>query len=65
MVPPCMVLVFAGLAAAAQDAATSFPPLPAGLASITVLDRQGRYLGRILPQKRYGVTLERVPEVLR
>jgi len=52
-------------AAGAQETIASYPPLPAGASSITVMDCQGRYVGRILPQKRYWVTLDRIPEFLR
>jgi 1A family penicillin-binding protein len=58
-------LLSLGLAAqAAQDPIASYPPMPAGVTPITVLDRQGRYVGRIMPQKRYWVPLERIPTFL-
>jgi len=58
-------LLSLGLAAqAAQDPIASYPPMPAGVTPITVLDRQGRYVGRIMPQKRYWVPLERIPVFL-
>jgi 1A family penicillin-binding protein len=47
--------------ASAQDPIASFPPQPSGVSAITVLDREGRYLGRILPQKRYWVPLDQIP----
>jgi len=47
--------------AAAQEPFATFPPLPRGVGPITVVDSQGRYVGRILPQKRYWVTLDRIP----
>lgn len=40
------------------------PPLPAGVTSVTVLDSQGRYVGRIPPQNRYWATLDRIPGFL-
>ena len=52
-----------GLAAAAQGPPdfAGYPQLPGGLASTTVWDHRGRYVGRILPQKRYWVGIERIP----
>jgi 1A family penicillin-binding protein len=48
----------------AQDNYASYPPLPASLSSTNVVDAQGRYVGRILPQKRYWVTLDHIPAFL-
>jgi 1A family penicillin-binding protein len=56
-----------GLAAWGQQAQSSFatcPPLPAGISSVTVLDNQGRYVGRIPPQNRYWASLDRIPGFL-
>ncbi|BDU73256.1 transglycosylase domain-containing protein [Mesoterricola silvestris] len=58
------ILVAAGLAAAAQEPFATCPQLPRGVGPITVVDSQGRYVGRILPQKRYWVTLDRIPVFL-
>jgi len=65
--PSLLALCMAcGLAASAsaQDAFATYPPLPAGLTSITVLDSRGRYVGRIPPQKRYWVSIDRIPPFL-
>jgi len=51
-------------AARAQEAFAAFPPQPAGVVPITVLDRFGQYVGRILPQKRYWVSIDRIPAML-
>jgi len=48
----------------AQEAIASFPVQPAGVSAITVLDHNGRYVGRIMPQKRYWVPIERIPVFL-
>ncbi len=48
----------------AQDNPTSFLPLPVGYSSIKVFDNQGRFVGRILPEKRYGVSIDRIPVFL-
>ncbi len=54
----------AGLAIQAQNDFASYPPLPSDVGSITVLDRQGKYVGRILPQKRYWVAIDHIPSFL-
>ncbi|WP_173196149.1 transglycosylase domain-containing protein [Geobacter sp. SVR] len=48
-------------AAAAQDVTPAYPPLPSGYSSIRVFDNQGRFVGRILPEKRYWVSIDRIP----
>lgn len=55
-----------GLAASGQAQSTfaTCPPLPTGVASVTVLDSKGRYVGRIPSQKRYWVPLDRIPVFL-
>ncbi|MCE1205207.1 MAG: PBP1A family penicillin-binding protein [Holophagaceae bacterium] len=47
-----------------QPAYATYPPLPAGVTSVTVLDSQGKYVGRIPPQSRYWVSLDRIPGFL-
>jgi 1A family penicillin-binding protein len=49
--------------AAGQDY-IAYPLLPADYSAITVTDRQGRLAGRILPEERRWVTLDRIPIVL-
>lgn len=51
-------------AARAQGSLATCPVLPTGVSSVTVLDCRGRYVGRLLPQKRYWVTLDRIPAFL-
>jgi 1A family penicillin-binding protein len=48
----------------AQESFATYPPLPNGVSSITVLDSKGRYVGRIPPQKRYWVSIDRIPAFL-
>lgn len=50
--------------AGAQDAIATHPILPAGYSSIKVFDRNGRFAGRILPEKRYWVPIDRIPAFL-
>jgi 1A family penicillin-binding protein len=47
-----------------QQSIATYPPLPAGINSIRVMDSKGRYVGRIPPQKRYWVALDRIPAFL-
>jgi 1A family penicillin-binding protein len=48
----------------AQEPIATYPPLPAGYSSIKVFDSQGRFVGRILPEKRYWVSIDRIPAFL-
>lgn len=48
----------------AQESFATFPPLPAGYTSVKVFDSKGRFVGRILPEKRYWVTIDRIPVFL-
>ncbi len=50
--------------ARAQEPYVTFPLLPVGYSSIKVFDNQGRYAGRILPEQRYWVTIDRIPQFL-
>ncbi|HEX8961068.1 MAG TPA: PBP1A family penicillin-binding protein [Geobacteraceae bacterium] len=52
------------LPARAQENFATYPILPAGFTSIRVFDRQGRFAGRILPEKRYWVSIDRIPPFL-
>ena len=52
------------LAARADDSYVTYPRLPADAMAITVYDRHGRFAGRILPEERYWVDLERIPRFL-
>lgn len=51
------------VATPAQEIAT-YPLLASGYSSIKVFDRQGRFVGRLLPEKRYWVPIERIPVFL-
>ena len=50
--------------ASSEDAYVAYPPLPADYSSIKVYDRHGRFAGRILPEGRHWVPLERIPPFL-
>jgi penicillin-binding protein 2D len=45
----------------AQEPFVTYPLLPTGYNSIKVFDHQRRFAGRILPEKRYWVTIDRIP----
>ena len=58
-----LVLSLVTLAPAQENFAT-YPPLPSGYSSIRVFDNQGQFVGRILPEKRYWVSIEHIPAFL-
>ncbi|MBC7962827.1 MAG: transglycosylase domain-containing protein, partial [Steroidobacteraceae bacterium] len=51
-------------AALAQNDFANHPLLPSGYSSIKVFDNRNRFVGRILPDKRYWVPIERIPAFL-
>jgi 1A family penicillin-binding protein len=48
----------------AQDTFATYPVLAPGYTSIKVFDNQRRFVGRILPEKRYWVSIDRIPDFL-
>jgi 1A family penicillin-binding protein len=48
----------------AVDPYITYPLLPGSYSSIRVFDRHGQYAGRILPEERHWVTLDRIPKFL-
>lgn len=50
--------------ARAEESFATYPPLPSGYTSIKVFDRQGRFAGRILPEGRHWVSIDRIPVFL-
>ena len=48
----------------AQEPIATHPLLPASYSSIKVFDREGRYVGRIMPEVRYWTPIERIPVFL-
>lgn len=58
----CLILVlFLVTTVRAQEQFVTYPLLPSGYSSIKVFDRQGRFAGRLLPDKRYWVSIDRIP----
>lgn len=45
----------------AQEPLGAYPHLPTGYRSIKVFDHQSRFVGRLLPDKRYWVSIDRIP----
>jgi 1A family penicillin-binding protein len=50
--------------ARADEPIATYPPLPASYASITVFDREGRFVGRIMPEGRFWTPIDRIPAFL-
>lgn len=50
-----------GSLARAEEKIAAFPPLPSHYNSIKVFDNQGRFAGRLLQEKRYWVSIDRIP----
>jgi 1A family penicillin-binding protein len=48
----------------AEDNFATYPQLPSGYSSIKVFDSQRRFVDRILPEKRYWVSIDRIPPFL-
>jgi len=51
-------------AARSQEPVATYPYLPHGYTSIKIFDNQRRFVGRILPEQRYWVTIDRIPAFL-
>lgn len=75
VLPSCRKLLHAALlgtflvlclaaTAPAQENFAIYPPLAPGYSSIKVFDNHRRFVGRILPEKRYWVTIDRIPVFL-
>ncbi len=62
----CGLLLAASLVAPAraEELIAAYPLLPTGYSSIKVFDRQERFVGRILPEGRRWVPLDRIPVFL-
>lgn len=48
----------------AQENIAAYPLLPPAYSSIKVFDREGRFVGRIMPEGRYWTPIERIPAFL-
>ena len=45
----------------AQEKMATYPTFPPGYTSIKVFDNQSRFVGRILPEKRYWASIDQIP----
>ncbi len=62
LVITCICLItFWASSALAQEPIAAYPILPTGYHSIKVFDSQSRFVGRLLPEKRYWVSIDRIP----
>ena len=61
MAAAVMIIFVCSSVVMAQAVNPGYPSLPAGFSSIKVFDSQRRFTGRILPEKRYWVGIERIP----
>jgi len=59
-----LLVLSLGSAARSQEPVATYPNLPPGYSSIKVFDNQRRFVGRILPEQRYWVTIDRIPAFL-
>ena len=61
-----LLFLFLSLAvpALAGETIAAYPLLQSGYSSIKVFDREGRFVGRILPEERYWTPIERIPVFL-
>ncbi|NVN98907.1 MAG: PBP1A family penicillin-binding protein [Geobacteraceae bacterium] len=48
----------------AQEPLTTYVTQPPGYSSIRIFDREGRFVGRILPEKRYWTPIDKIPPFL-
>ncbi len=61
----CLIILLLAPPSFAQESIATFPLLPPTFSSIKVFDRQGRFVGRIMPEGRYWTPIERIPLFLR
>ena len=57
-------MVASGSLTWAQEKMVNLPSLPPRYITIKVFDNQGRFVGRLLPEKRYWVPIDRIPAFL-
>lgn len=59
-----LVLFFTVLPVNATEIIASYPLLPATYSSVKVFDREGHFVGRLMPETRYWTPIERIPVFL-
>ncbi len=60
----CGFLLMPSAPLLARESFATHPTLPRGYSSIRVFDSQGRFVGRILHEGRYWVSIDRIPSFL-
>ena len=58
---PFLLLATLTLPAFATENIAAYPLLPSGYSSVKVFDREGRFVGRLMPEIRYWTPIERIP----
>jgi penicillin-binding protein 2D len=59
-----LLFLYPATAVQAQEKMATYPPFTPGYSSIKIFDRQSRFVGRILPEKRYWVSIDQIPSFL-
>lgn len=60
----CMPFLLAVTPSISQENFAIYPRLPSGYTSIKVFDSKGRFAGRLLPDQRYWISIDRIPVFL-
>jgi 1A family penicillin-binding protein len=53
-----------GVAVQAQEKIAAYPPFAPGYLSIKIFDNQSRFVGRLLPERRYWASIDQIPVFL-
>ncbi|MCX5826654.1 MAG: transglycosylase domain-containing protein, partial [Deltaproteobacteria bacterium] len=56
-----LLLLCPGTAVQAQEKIATYPPFVPGYISIKVFDSHDRFVGRLLPEKRYWAPIDQIP----
>jgi penicillin-binding protein 2D len=59
-----LLLFWPGAAVHAQEKMDTYPPFPPGYVSIKIFDNQSRFVGRLLPERRYWASIDQIPVFL-
>lgn len=59
-----MLFLCPGTAVQAQEKMDTYPPFAPGYISIKIFDNQSRFVGRLLPEKRYWAAIDQIPVFL-
>jgi membrane peptidoglycan carboxypeptidase len=56
-----LLFLCSGTTVQAQEKIAAYPPFALGYISIKVFDSQARFVGRILPERRYWTSIDQIP----